>query len=954
MNVNATTGSVNNSASANKGFSGLASGVDTDQMVEAMLQNTQSKIDKQSGLRQQTLWRQEIYRQLISKINSFQTKFFSATTSTNLTSQSFFNLMTAATSATSFGVTATSAAAIGTSKVRVQQLATSAKLTSGSAVSGVLAGKVDTARLEEAVEANKTAQRTVGFEIDGQSVSVDLKSAFVNADQSYTDGAGRQDEIVRLLDEALADFGVTASVQDGVLTLTADGEQTIKVGGSSSKLGLQALGLTAGRSSTVTAGKASLSGTLNTKNEFYLDVSLDDNKKTLALELDAMLDIDGRISLSKVGEELTAKLNRAHGAGQVTVELNAADGSLNLNTGEGRKVLVAGDKDALDAFGFLNGQSNRIGMGGNLSQLYFATPLQGERFAFEINGQSFTFDSSANMTEIMNKINTSDAGVRVVYRALEDKFTLEAADSGAGFDITMSQTEGNLLNAMFGSGYEINGEFHPILSGTKVTSSALNKAVITGGAGLDPNQILDETTFKITIDGTEHSFSLPLRTEEMDGEQVDKPYTLAEAIDLINHQMAEMLGHDELTITLGAEGQVALHNQGGHTLALSAEDNAFGELTGLSGLTSAVDENTTLGELGIQSLGQGTHDLTKLVELKNIDYPKGTLSFSHGRIIFTAKDGVTGEVDFGEEAAAGIDRLFGSPTLTVGQSQGGQAVYTSGQNAIVEIDDVITERNANSFSINGLNFNLKAETPEGTYETIEVSRGTDQIIEGVKSFIADYNSLIEELNGLIREEASYKKYPPLTEAQKKEMTEREIELWEEKSKEGLLRGDSAISTFLQSMRTALYDRPTGGLYAIYDIGIETSSNWADFGKLILSEDGEARLRQAIESNPDQVQRLFADPTEGVATRLNNILKATANTSTGSPGTLVQIAGVKGKATDANNELAARLKAIDDKIAALKASYETEKNRYWRQFNAMEAAIANLSAQSSWLTQQLFQ
>ena len=39
-------------ASSNKGFSGLASGIDTESMVEAMLSGTQSKIDKQNGLKQ--------------------------------------------------------------------------------------------------------------------------------------------------------------------------------------------------------------------------------------------------------------------------------------------------------------------------------------------------------------------------------------------------------------------------------------------------------------------------------------------------------------------------------------------------------------------------------------------------------------------------------------------------------------------------------------------------------------------------------------------------------------------------------------------------------------------------------------------------------------------------------------------------------------------------------------
>ena len=91
MAVTAASSSYVSGASSNKGFSGLASGVDTESMVEQLLSGTQSKIDKQEGLKQQLQWKQEIYRDIISQINSFQTKFFSFSSSSNLMSDAFFN-----------------------------------------------------------------------------------------------------------------------------------------------------------------------------------------------------------------------------------------------------------------------------------------------------------------------------------------------------------------------------------------------------------------------------------------------------------------------------------------------------------------------------------------------------------------------------------------------------------------------------------------------------------------------------------------------------------------------------------------------------------------------------------------------------------------------------------------------------------------------------------------------
>ena len=93
-------------ASSNKGFSGLASGIDTESMVEAMLSGTQSKIDKQNGLKQQLEWKQEIYRDIINQINAFQSKFFGTSSTTGLLNQSFYNSMKALCSSGAFGVTA--------------------------------------------------------------------------------------------------------------------------------------------------------------------------------------------------------------------------------------------------------------------------------------------------------------------------------------------------------------------------------------------------------------------------------------------------------------------------------------------------------------------------------------------------------------------------------------------------------------------------------------------------------------------------------------------------------------------------------------------------------------------------------------------------------------------------------------------------------------------------------
>ena len=153
---------------SNKGMSGLASGMDTEGLVEQMLSGTQSKIDKQTGIKQQLLWKQEIYRELINDINSFRDLFFNLDSSTNFLSSSFFDSMTATSSSNSFKVTGTSSAAAGNTSVIVKQLATSAKMTSGSAVSrnGIVSKS----------NVDMLTNQTVVFEAGGKEVKVDLRA----------------------------------------------------------------------------------------------------------------------------------------------------------------------------------------------------------------------------------------------------------------------------------------------------------------------------------------------------------------------------------------------------------------------------------------------------------------------------------------------------------------------------------------------------------------------------------------------------------------------------------------------------------------------------------------------------------------------------------------------------------------------------------------------------------
>ena len=72
-------------------LSGLASGIDTDEMIKAMMTADQEKIDK-AGQKQQTItWQQEIYREVISEATNINEKYFSITSKNSIISSNAWN-----------------------------------------------------------------------------------------------------------------------------------------------------------------------------------------------------------------------------------------------------------------------------------------------------------------------------------------------------------------------------------------------------------------------------------------------------------------------------------------------------------------------------------------------------------------------------------------------------------------------------------------------------------------------------------------------------------------------------------------------------------------------------------------------------------------------------------------------------------------------------------------------
>ncbi len=296
------------------------------------------------------------------------------------------------------------------------------------------------------------------------------------------------------------------------------------------------------------------------------------------------------------------------------------------------------------------------------------------------------------------------------------------------------------------------------------------------------------------------------------------------------------------------------------------------------------------------------------------------------------------------------------------------AHHDEGKNAILELDGTTVVKSSNTFTLEGVKYELNS-TYDGSDGDIEVhvENDIDTVKEKIESFVTTYNGLIESLNSKIEETRDYD-YEPLTDDEKEALSDDEIEKWEKYAKLGILHSDSTISTLLTSMRTALYESVEGVDLSLSDIGIQTSSNYQDGGKLVIDDD---KLTDALENNFEDVVDLFTSSSDkeyldtdnaserysenGLANRINDILQNSLRTtrdSSGLKGTLLEKAGISGDVTEFDNSLSEKISDYEDRIESLWDLYYDKEDALYLKFANMEAALSELQSQSSSLASAL--
>lgn len=457
-------------------LSGLASGMDTEAMIENAVSGIQNKITSLQQDRTMIEWEQEAYRSIIDKMVNFANKYTSYSSSTNLLSEAFFrNALSVSTN----GVNADKITASGrpTSSVQilgVQQLATAAtyKVSGlGNTNAGEIIGDADFSLDNKKTVSTLSGSMTFRFGSTSATITFGEKDIYTTTE-----------ELVAGINKKLEETDLS-----GKVSAVADGENGFKFVIDGKQLGYGNNVLTISSVSGNLAEKLDVKAD-SKENVHNVTNTVDttnfvDSTKTFKdlLETESItFTLDGKAkSISLKGEtinnmgELQAalqkKLNEAFGTydtgergdddkpvyqGNITVDLKNDVLSFSVKTNSASTLRIEGGDivglkgSSVASYTDLSTKLGESAFAG-LDRINDSKDPNNGKFAYKINDQVIGyFDENSTLEDVMNAINkNSDSPVTVSFSKLSNQFTFTTKETGRASKITF----GNGIAELFGA-----------------------------------------------------------------------------------------------------------------------------------------------------------------------------------------------------------------------------------------------------------------------------------------------------------------------------------------------------------------------------------------------------------------------------------------------------------------------------------------------------------------------
>jgi len=553
-----------------------------------------------------------------------------------------------------------------------------------------------------------------------------------------------------------------------------------------------------------------------------------------------------------------------------------------------------------------------------LGQAEAAPETQWEQEQASINAQNSAFstisgDLSALQTDIQNLQDSSLYQGASVQSSNSDIATGTAATGATlgnfTFDISQLATAAQLNGATKVNGSNLAQVLAPggNLGNVTIGTAGFATPVTAGTFTVDGNTVTVSTTDSLqtvfnnisTATNGKVTASYNSTTDEITLASTDNSQVvLGSAADTSNFlQVAELYNNGTDSVT---SSSALGHVQLGGTMA-----NA--DLS-----TAITDGGNGQGAFTINGVTINYNASTESVQdvLNSINSSGAGVSATYDSINnrFLLRNNTTGDVGISAQDVTG-NFLTATGLATGTLQRGNNLLYTlnGGTQQLVSESNTIAPA---SSSISGLTVNA---TQTGTV-TMNVTSNTGAVASAIQQFVTDYNAVQSYISG---QEA-------VTTSSSGTVTP------------GTLTADTTaaqLTTSLRSLVATAVPALSGNVVSMLsDLGITSNGQ-----NNTLSVD-TTTLDSAVANNLDAVNTLFNDPTNGIATQLNNYL-------TNAIGTNGTVTGHQASLSQQSSNLTTQISNLNTKISSDEAQWTTE-------FQAMEQAESQSNQELTYLSEQI--
>lgn len=640
--------------------------------------------------------------------------------------------------------------------------------------------------------------------------------------------------------------------------------------------------------------------------------------------------------------KLTATASTKAAAGSYKVEIHSIASAQYVTSG---KLSTYKDSDGNDKTATSSTKLNDLGM---TSGTVLKLKVGDKSTALEVN-DSTTIDDFVKFC--------SDAGLNATFDEKQQRFFLSSKDSGSenSFELSANDYSGdgkNIINNINDSVGLSN-----LTSEQKKTYNSIVYGAISAKKEISSEDIATlQTLAKSSADAEATSKATAFYRAKM-----EKGYTISDEAEKAIREKYK----DDTTLT-DADKETAIQKEIDEkkkteidaAMATDESKAAIAELV-KKGITDA-----TVTGAGLSSDDASKYTFAEKTKRDKIAEEAVTNSVKAYNAV--AKTGLTSESS--ALSALGMqnfsmEALKDKPGISE-TAPGKGMVLTKAKDTEVVYNGATLTSTTTSIDVAGVTLNLLGTTQTGeiqdpndpdkkipVYGTVNVtvSNDTSAVYDTIKEFITEYNSILKTMNTYY-DASSASSYEVLTDEQKEAMSDDEVDKWNTKIKDSLLRRDSTLSGLISTMKTNMMGTVTasnGKTYSLANLGITTSSkNYNEGGLLHIKGDEDDdefadstnTLMQMLEEDPDTVKEVLS----GLAKNLYDGLNKKMGTST-----------LSSALTFYNDkEMASQLSDYKKEISDWESKLSDMEERYYSQFSAMETALAKIQSQQNTLSSYL--